>query len=650
MNEDEKKQKLLEKMNHGKWEELGGVISLTILGDSEFQTAEDLELLTCLPRLESLYLKELPETLTVEELVGALGKLQGVKNVNLEYFTVTQSVMKWIASLKNIERVVFMGTEFDDSALTPLSGQTHLKELRFFCSPVPEDFFENVGTLPQLETLELIPDGEEFRHLSGFAKEHFPNLKNLVWNSFFLSDEDIEVIISMNLESLKLASVILSTEYEDLQFLNRLKSLKKLDLFDIQEVTEVDWDLPNLTAFSISVGQDLQYVDFSGMPQLNKISLIRPNYNYDYIEEDEEEDLLYSGSVDFREKPVIKIMGLDSLKNLEFLHIRNIPTDCPIISELKNSTELKYIRISGSYRLKPEDLTYLNAMKKINNMDLEFDESVTASDLENLSERPELCRLTLNNIIHPGTVGAFVSKCPALISLGVLGKIGDEDIQALASKNLVYIFLDDCSNLSAESINTIFSLKKLQIVSLANALNETIEVRDFPDLMSLHLNNWKNLMEAEFVNLPNLDSLPLTCPALETLKIDNLPLKSLLLQNCPLVYYLTLRNVPNLTFMNVLGSPELDLTSLIRLPGLKKLEMTLDQLRQDFVLETLQELPKLEKLIIDCDQQKEGQEVNDTFIMEDAPEEEQSNCSLEERERIQKALPNCQIQFGYEAD
>ena len=156
-------------------------------------------------------------------------------------------------------------------------------------------------------------------------------------------------------------------------------------------------------------------------------------------------------------------------------------------------------------------------------------------------------------------------------------------------------------------------------------------------------------MEASFANLPALDDIPLTCPVLESLKIKDLPnLRSLKIQNCPFLYFLLFHNVPKISFLNVLGSPNMDLTALIRLQGLEKLEMTLEQLHQDFVLETLQELPNLRNLIIDCDQQKDGQEINYEIIKDSPAELWKSNCSLEERERIQKALPNCEIQFGYD--
>lgn len=574
MNEEEKKQELLKKLDCGNREvNLEDVDSVMICGYSKFQTAEDLELLTLLPKLEELWLDDSLEGLTTEKLIHILGNIPTLKKLSLRNYTITSSLLKGILELKNIDDIHLFKGILEDSALEALCGQTHLKGLDF-CTrdSLPENILDILSTLPQLESLYLYGFSKEASDMLDFAKENLPNIKNLDWCCFSLSAADIETMISMKLESFKLLLAHLDPEYKDLQFLNRFESLKKIDISSRTELTKIDWNLPNLTDISIDFGPDVQLIDFSGMPHLKRI-------------------VLYSIGTNCESN--VEIKGLDSLKELEYLRIQDVLTSCPIISELKNSTELSSLEVSDVYALKPEDLHHLKNLKNLEYLGFDIDESLSVSEIENMPVLPKLSSLQMNNTSGNGIVSAFVSKCPDLKSLTVHGKIGDDEIRALASKKIYTLSLKDCSNLSAESINTIFSMKELEWIRLTNAPNETIEVRDFPYLRSLELINWKNLMEAEFANLPALYELPLTCPALETLKIDNLPdLRELKLQNCPMVYYMVLHDVPKLSFLNVLGTPEVDLTALIRFPELEKLEMTLDQLNQDFVLETLQELPK----------------------------------------------------------
>ena len=583
-----------------------------------------------MPQIETVTIDALPDSMTVGTLIAALEKFPALNSLELNENTITPDLMRGILGLKNIQDIAFKNAEYDESTLKLLCWQDHLKGLRFFMvPPFPESFPEILSTLPQLENLDISTSRLENFSMLEFAKANFPNIKNLRWQVFHLSGEEIETMISMGLESFHLAFTELPPEYEDLEFLNRFKTLKSLDFGYLESLTKIDWDLPNLTELSIFDMSKLKFIDFSGMPQLKRFALIG------------------SGKED---DPPLEIHNLDSLKELETFAIGDKKTTCPIMSILSKFSNLYSLTASAPDALQPEDIQYLSDLKNLEDLELGIDDRVTPEDIANLPVFPKLTHLALYNVKDNGVVGEFEKKCPNLQALWIEGKPSDEDIRLFAPKKRKYtIYVSDCSSLSPESINTIFSMKELRFISLDKAPNETLRVRDLPYLKRLNLIGWKNLMEAELVNLPVLDKFPLMCPSLESLKIDNLPsLKTLQLQNCSLLYYLSIRNAPKITFLNVLGSPDLDLTTLIRLQELEKLELDLDQLYQDFVLETLQELPKLRNLIIDCDNQKTNQEINDHFIGNgEYLEEWKSDCPRNERERIQDALPNCEIQFGY---
>ncbi|MBR0191995.1 MAG: hypothetical protein IJQ31_08015 [Thermoguttaceae bacterium] len=662
MNEEQNKlQKLMEIFNCETSEDLEEVTRVRILGDTKFQTLENLGLLTFLPKLEAIWLKQIPDSLTVEELLRVIGEWKDLDSVLLACGTMTPSLMEGLLGLKNIKAFYFNKVEYDEAVLDTLRGQNHLKTLKFdVLSPLPGNFLDVLGTLPQLEVLDLgtgRPEVVEPLSILAFAKEHLPNIKTLIWPTSYLSGKEIETMISMELETFEFRLTGLAPEYEDFSFLNRFRSLKNLHLM-CPAITRIDWDLPNLKSLFIADAPDVRYMDFSGMPHLKTvsfmdvgmISLFEQEDEDDDPEEEDEDDYQLHFEAEFEGEPNVEFKGLELLKELEVFKLSNVPSDRPLIPDLKDSTELCFLELSKVFPLKPDDIPYVNNLKKLKRLDVDLDESISIQDIEKLSGFPELRSLELFSANRQGIVKAFVSKCPKLKELDVYGKPGDEDVQALTSMNsLREITLDDCSNVGAENINAIFSMKKLKSISLVGASNETLEVRDFPHLDYIELSEWKYLMEASFANLPALDDIPLTCPVLESLKIKDLPnLRSLKIQNCPFLYFLLFHNVPKISFLNVLGSPNMDLTALIRLQGLEKLEMTLEQLHQDFVLETLQELPNLRNLIIDCDQQKDGQEINYEIIKDSPAELWKSNCSLEERERIQKALPNCEIQFGYD--
>ena len=634
MSEDQNKhQELVEKLNNdGFFDEPEELKYATVFGDTSFKTEEDLNLLSILPGLETLCIEKIPDTMTTEKLVSALEKFPALNSLELNYNTITPDLMRGILRLKNIEDIAFKNAEYDESTLKLLCWQDHLKGLRFFMvPPFPECFPEILSTLPQLERLDVSTSRLENISILDFAKENFPNIKSLRWQVLHLSGEEIETMISMGLESFHLAFTELPSEYEDLEFLNRFKSLKSLDLGYVESLTKIDWDLPNLMDLFIFDKSRLQSIDFSGMPHLKRFTLIGFN---------EEND------------SPLEIYNLDSLKEIETFEISDMKISKPILSTLSKFSNLYSLTVKDPETLKPEDIQYLSKLKNLKDLELGINDRITPEDIAKLPVFPKLTFLELNNVKPNGVVGEFEKKSPNLQALWIEGKPSDEDIRLFVSKKKKYsIYVSDCSSLSPESINTIFSMKELRSISLDKAPNETLSVRDFPYLKKLNLTGWKNLMEAELVNLPDLKKFPLMCPSLETLQIKDLPgLETLQLQNCPLLYYLSIRNAPKISFLNVLGTPELDLTSLIRLQGLEKLELDLEQFHQDFVLETLQELPKLRKLIIDCDRQKAGQEIKDYFSGGGEPVEDwNSNCPRPERERIQEALPNCEIQFGYDS-
>ncbi|MBR0191992.1 MAG: hypothetical protein IJQ31_08000 [Thermoguttaceae bacterium] len=643
-NDQNNRQTLLEKLrNNGCFREPEDVLDASVFGDSYFNTMEDLELLSTLPQLNTLKIVDLPETVKAEELIHVLEKFPALKALKLACFKIEPRFMKGILGLKNIQELSFKEVRYDESTLVYLCWQDHLKRLTFNkVSLFPKIFLGILDTLPQLESLDLSDSYDKMDILS-FAEEHLPNLKNLIWKPSHLSGDIIEKMISMEMESLWVPLAGLDKEYRNLDFLNRFKSLKTLYLVGLNPMCIfirrpkpliVDWKIPNLNNLFLVDLPQVELVDFSGMPHLKSF--------------------ICSCQMDC-DNSIVEFRNLDSLKELEEFDINTKRSLYPIVKDLENSPNLRTLCAKATDFLKPEDVPHLEGLKNLEGVSFGIDEQVTAQDFEQLSVFPKLNGLDIRNSKDNGVVGAIEKKCPNLRFLSAEGKVTDEDVQLFVSKSPMFgILIKDCSNLSPESIEAIFTRKELTYIYLSGAPNEKLEIRDFPNLKYLELRNMKNLMEVEFANLPMLECLPLDCPVLESLKmLDLLALDNLQMDGCPLLYLVWFRNLPKLSCLNVQGSHDLDLSALVWLSALKSLSMDYEQFQQDYVLETLQEIPNLKHLRIGGFVDKMEQKIRDLPFEPENNDQEDEDSEVDwkkkfidaEKKKIQDALPGCRIEF-----
>lgn len=392
MNEEEKKQKLLEKLGYDELSELEDVTSVSVFGDTRFQTVEDLELLTALPGLEWLCFEELPESISDKKWIGFLEKFPALNSLMVWKGTISSELMRGILNMKNIQELTFWDVKYDESTLKLLCWQDHLKGLDINCNiKFRETFIEVLSTLPQLESLSTVVLRSDDFSMVDFAKEHFPNIKKLNWCPSELTAEDIETMISMGLESLHLFIADLPLEYQNFEFLNRFKSLKSLALWGRESLIKIDWELPNLTDFSIDFSSDLKYIDFSGMPHLKTI--------------------LIMGSSRL-EDPFLEIFNLDSLKELTSFEIGKMRTSFPIMRSLGKLPNLVSLTATAPNTLKPEDIPEVVVPPGLRSLEVGIDDRVTADDIARLPVFPKLRSLTLYNVKDNGVVSEFEKKMP----------------------------------------------------------------------------------------------------------------------------------------------------------------------------------------------------------------------------------------------
>jgi len=625
MNENENKlRELQERFFYNETlEEIRDRKFLNVDMEQSFGKPDDQELLTALVNLESVYLSYGQEILN-ETGSRVLAQIPSLKSLTASRCLLTPRQLDLILSLPSLTDL-YLNSLHDVSMLEQFRGKTHLKSLTLrLDEPIPAEFLDVLRTLPQLEELRLGHINFENLELLYFVAEALPNLKSFDWHHYDLTEAEFEQLVSLNLEKVKFHNYCGILPLDDLSFFEKCTRAKELSIMCVDTMTTFDWDFPQLEKLSIHFCQNLSYIDFAKCPNLKSL-------------------VISDASNDFG----VQCKDLDSLENLEtvILQIKSKG----LFRALEMLPRLSYLDVQCT-ALEPEDIPSLSTLQNVNCLRITPSDDLTPEAIEPLQELPRVTSLTLYNVTDTAQLKAFLKKFPKLEYVCIQCPVNDEIIDALGEfPNVLKVAFWDCEQVTNEGIQTLFSRKYMQSIWMQKCGIERLEVRDLPNLSILNLQNWHDLGEAVFSNLPSLRSLPLSCPMLESLTISDLEnLASLQLQNCRILDYMKLVRVPNIRYFNVLGCESLDLSGLFIFPKLRRLEMTYQQLKQDLVLETLQELPGLKHLFLDCKERKRKVDVIGLgigFGKKCSPEE--SACPESEKARIRAALPKCNIQFGY---
>lgn len=597
----------------------------------DFDSDADMDLLTALPKLETLSLFE-PITILSSESFKTLEKIPTLKSLAIKNISHANEVLAIVLKMVNIQNLNLSWRSFGMRDLKCLSGMTHLKSLaiEFQNEPLPESFLEVLKTLPQLEELILGPCKFKAEQLLDVVKD-FPNLHNLTWEGRPLTEEDNARLLAMkNLDSLRVERPVKKEDFqvqeEDLSFLNDGERFKELKLVNWQTLWDFDWDLPNVEQLDFEGTPNLRSIDFSKLPSLKGIEIV----------------ILRSSA-----SPV-ELKDLDSLAALEWFKYIGPAQETSIFRQLEMTPRLRYLMLSPQTWLEPEDIPRLSTLKQLQGLSCFFSDDLTAEDLEKLETLPNLISLMVTNVKSPEILEAILKKLPALRTL-TMAKAGDQEIEVISHfPNLRGLDIYFRCQFTEEGVQRLFSLKNLRQIKLGASKMEKLELHDLPNLCELTLDHWWNLKEMKLEGLPKLWSFSLTSPVLESITFRNVDeIIAIELENCRRLEKVSIGHAPKLFCLNLIGSDCQDLTSLVALPNLKELAISYHQMRQDLVLETLQELPKLESLLIEC--MPPGDEVDINFPRTISRHETLDDCPFtkEERDQVQKALPNCEITFAF---
>jgi len=628
MNENENKlRELQERFFYNETlEEIRDRKSLNVDMEQSFGKPDDQELLTALVNLESVYLSYGQEILN-ETGIRVLAQIPSLKSLTASRCLLTPRQLDLILSLTSLTDLD-LNSLHDVSMLEQFRGKTHLKSLTLrLDEPIPAEFLDVLRTLPQLEELhlgELAFENSEFLY---FVEEALPNLKSLDWPHNVLSMTEMNLLLSLNLEEVEFTDCCDCVPQDgNLNLIGKCTRAKWLRVRRMDSLTAFNWDLPKLEDLSLLQCDNLSYIDFAKCPNLGMLSL---------------------KASDPSQEVSIQCKDLDTLEHLFYasfdIKLKGLYRSLEMLPSLRN------LFVKGT-TLEPEDVPSLSNFQSVVFLSITLGKNLTPADLEPLRELPKVEALCLHGLKNAELLKAFLKKLPGLKFLHIEDSTTDAIINVLEEfPNVTEVNFEGCEQVTENGIKALFSRKYMESITMENCGLERLEVRDLPNLSILNLQNWHDLGEAVFARLPKLKTLPLFCPMLESLTISDLEtLNRLELRNCAILDCMRLEKLPAIHHLNVRGSESLDLSGLFIFPKLRRLEMTYQQLKQDLVLETLQELPGLKQLVLDCDGQKKEVDVIGLgigFGKKCSPEE--SACPESEKSRIRAALPKCNIQFGY---
>lgn len=583
----------------------------------DLESEDDLDLLSVLPNVERVAILHPAQILTAESY-KKLKQLPKLYKVVIEDIADSNEVLKVLLEMTNIEKLDITWKTFGLCDPSIFEGKTHLKSLALrYEVPIPDKFLECLKTLPQLEELRLSDctfNNSDFLDIL----ETFPNLHKLFWDGKPLTEEENARLLGMkNLDSFNISPPAQDDEFlepeEDLSFLENGEHLKEVDLKRYKTLDEFSWDLPNLEFLDIEDAPNLQSIDFLKLPGLTYFS---------FFEDDSARE-------------TFELKDLDTLESLETFCYWGPKTKTPIFRQLEMLPQLEHLMINRENKLEPEDVQYLSSLRNLRTLNVNLSERITAEDLKKLEPFPRLTTIVLGMFPRAEILETLLDKMPVLRSLTIFGmKIGAKEAAVLSKfQNIHSLSIFVCREMKDKALQTILSMKELRQLKLTNTKANHLEVHDLPNLRELTLNSCHGLKTAEFTRLPQLYMLPLTSSSLEKISFSEMDsMSGISMCDCPELKQISFFHVPKLLSLDLKGSENQDLTGLVAIPKLEELFISYDQVHQDLVLETLQEMPNLARLAIACKRPK-NLEIGACPV------------NLDELKRIQEALPNCHVMF-----
>lgn len=432
-----------------------------------------------------------------------------------------------------------------------------------------------------------------------------------------------------------------------LKFLEEMPQLKELFLADCPFIENFNVKLPALEKLTLASNQNLSRLDLALYPNLKKLEL----------------ENLSPFPVENRHQ--IELKDLDSasaLKELRLCCLNLKSEEFRALEMLMNLEEIELLLLP----VEDEDLLFLRGCISLKRLQLNNQSSPSAEALCDLGYMPALETLVIQNAEFLGGSGMpFMRNMPKLKHLMLLEcELTDEDMHGIASaKELESLGLNNCSNVTDKGLACLNKMKELRLVRLAKCAAKNWEIRELPHLESLCLEEFDTLENLQISDLPEQRFLQILGAGLKTLTLKNLPeLNALAIERCPALNSMKLRGIPSLKNFNAIGSEQLDLTGLRAMKNLRSVALTHTQMRQEGVLDSLREMPRLEWLSIANRQDlevimKTGQKHQNPpgFPIGFDSEEGMKNYfnelfkptfTTDEEEAIRKALPNCEVSFS----
>lgn len=430
------------------------------------------------------------------ELFGQLRKL---KTVILRDFSFTKDCnLEDLRGLTHLNSLMlnFANNNFAD--LSPLK-EVPLKDLFIYTSDFTKDQIQQLAGISSIEDLALCLDGNvtensfgQLSTLRNLKKLHLPRL--ILSRSDLTQWKTLQQLTSLNLSHCKsndqlafgqlgLLSNLQSLNVDftnikdsDIRQWTSLNKLQTLNLSGCEECTGACFRtinqftaLTNLNLSNLYVDTSVDFGLLKSLWQLHELNLNYTQVNSEDLENLQQlpnlKNLWLWSCQNLTQQSVAILAQFPKLEVLHFSYCKNIPAGSYVpLSQLSN---LKFLGVDSS-QINDEDLTALQRLQHLEDLDLRNCKNVTTQSLEILAQFPKLGSLQLDDCsgILPGSF-CKLSKLESLKHLNVVNcSINDDDVAFFHSwKSLISLSIGDCGILSTTSIELLKSMQNVTFYS-----------------------------------------------------------------------------------------------------------------------------------------------------------------------------------------
>ncbi|MBQ6108973.1 MAG: hypothetical protein IJK97_12250 [Thermoguttaceae bacterium] len=580
-----------------------------------------------------------------KEHLSFLPAMEQLEEIHFEKCNINPNCLEVVSQVPNLKSLILHHVLLPESAFEPLRGNTNLKELEIFgLFNLSEDFLGVLESLQQLEDFCLIEFCQKWEPVLAILSK-FQNLKTLsIGPNVRLGLRNCELLKQMKaLESLHLLGIPETTDM-GLKFLEKMPMLKDLTISNVPFLKDLRLALPALEKLTIHTSRNLKLIDFSLLPNLKS--------------------LVISGEMKRSDKPCqkIELKDFDSLSQLNTLKLSLVSLSKKDFRALEMLTNLKSVEYMVE-TMTDEDLAFLAGHPELERLVLNIRDGMMTRGPEVLGEMPALKKLVIRNAGFLADSGMrFVKNMPVLEELQLFDcKVTDEDLFGISeAEKLETLEIEMCQNVTETGLNALNRLMNIKRIDLSKCRAEHWKIQGFPQLKSLDITNFQDLTALEVCDVPNLHHINVICSSPESFTLRNLPsLRVLIISGNPSLNCMRMSGIPCIQLFAAEGSDQLDLTGLGILKTLQDIVIGPAQMNQEGVMEALQELPQLHWLTIVSPQEikglreiyedKDDEESDfdlDTDLDEEPDEHAKLAFTIDEEERIEAALPHCDISFS----